>query len=137
MVPRTNVRLADGNLTPRSLPLSVYLDCNATTPIEPAVQEAVLRFMAEEFGNSGSRTHEYGNRAKVAVQTRAIRSPRQSARTAKKCFHQWCNGEQQSSDPRVSRLSVRVRAGATSSPPSSNTRPYWNRSKACDSADSR
>lgn len=25
--------------------------------------------MAEEFGNSGSRTHEYGNRAKVAVQT--------------------------------------------------------------------
>jgi cysteine desulfurase len=48
--------------------LSVYLDCNATTPIEPAVQAAVLRFMAEEFGNSGSRTHEYGNRAKVAVQ---------------------------------------------------------------------
>jgi cysteine desulfurase len=48
--------------------LSVYLDCNATTPIEPDVQTAVLRYMAEEFGNSGSRTHEYGNRAKVAVQ---------------------------------------------------------------------
>jgi len=49
--------------------MSVYLDCNATTPMEPAVQELVLRFMSEEFGNSGSRTHEYGNRAKVAVQT--------------------------------------------------------------------
>lgn len=49
--------------------MSVYLDCNATTPMEPAVQELVLRFMVEEFGNSGSRTHEYGNRAKVAVQT--------------------------------------------------------------------
>jgi cysteine desulfurase len=36
--------------------------------MEPVVQTAVLRFMAEEFGNSGSRTHEYGNRAKVAVQ---------------------------------------------------------------------
>jgi len=48
--------------------MSVYLDCNATTPMEPAVQATVFRFMAEEFGNSGSRTHEYGNRAKVAVQ---------------------------------------------------------------------
>ena len=48
--------------------MSVYLDCNATTPMEPSVQTTILRFMAEEFGNSGSRTHEYGNRAKVAVQ---------------------------------------------------------------------
>jgi cysteine desulfurase len=46
----------------------VYLDCNATTPMEPRVQELVMTFMADEFGNSGSRTHEYGNRAKVAVQ---------------------------------------------------------------------
>ncbi|MFC5865029.1 cysteine desulfurase DndA [Acidicapsa dinghuensis] len=48
--------------------MSVYLDCNATTPMDSAVQSTILRFMAEEFGNSGSRTHEYGNRAKVAVQ---------------------------------------------------------------------
>ncbi|HEX8181385.1 MAG TPA: cysteine desulfurase DndA [Pyrinomonadaceae bacterium] len=46
----------------------VYLDCNATTPIEPPVREVVMRFMADEFGNSGSRTHEYGTRAKQAVQ---------------------------------------------------------------------
>jgi cysteine desulfurase len=46
----------------------VYLDCNATTPLEPSVQKLVLQFMAEEYGNSGSRTHEFGNRAKVAVQ---------------------------------------------------------------------
>jgi cysteine desulfurase len=45
----------------------VYLDCNATTPIEPAVLEKVIRFMSEDFGNSGSRTHEYGARAKQAV----------------------------------------------------------------------
>lgn len=36
--------------------------------MEPRVQQAVLEFMAEEFGNAGSRTHEFGNRAKVAVQ---------------------------------------------------------------------
>lgn len=32
------------------------------------MQTVVLRYLAEEFGNAGSRTHEYGNRAKVAVQ---------------------------------------------------------------------
>lgn len=46
----------------------VYLDCNATTPVDPRVAELVLRFMVEEFGNAGSRTHEYGARAKKAVQ---------------------------------------------------------------------
>lgn len=46
----------------------VYLDCNATTPVEPAVQQVVARYFGEEFGNAGSRTHEYGLRAKRAVQ---------------------------------------------------------------------
>lgn len=45
-----------------------YLDCAATTPIEPAVTEVVLHYLREEFGNAGSRTHEFGNRAKVAIQ---------------------------------------------------------------------
>jgi len=46
----------------------VYLDCNATTPIEPSVREAVTRWFAEDLGNAGSRTHEYGLRAKRSVQ---------------------------------------------------------------------
>jgi cysteine desulfurase len=46
----------------------IYLDCNATTPMEPAVRDAVLEYMTKEFGNAGSRTHELGNRAKIAVQ---------------------------------------------------------------------
>jgi cysteine desulfurase len=46
----------------------VYLDCNATAPLEPAVHEAMLRWFGEETGNAGSRTHEYGLRAKKAVQ---------------------------------------------------------------------
>ena len=45
----------------------IYLDCNATTPIEPEVADAIKFYLFEEFGNSGSRTHEYGSKAKSAV----------------------------------------------------------------------
>jgi len=46
----------------------VYLDCNATTPLDPEVRDILFRFLTEEYGNEGSRTHEYGARAKQAVQ---------------------------------------------------------------------
>jgi cysteine desulfurase len=52
----------------RSTPRPVYLDCNATTPIDPRVLEAVIRFSAEEFGNAGSRTHVFGARARLACE---------------------------------------------------------------------
>jgi cysteine desulfurase len=45
----------------------VYLDCNATTPIDPRVQAEVMTYMAQEFGNAGSRTHGYGQTAKERV----------------------------------------------------------------------
>lgn len=48
--------------------MTIYLDCNATTPVEPLVQELVSRYIAEEIGNAGSRTHEFGQKAKQAVQ---------------------------------------------------------------------
>lgn len=46
----------------------VYLDCNATTPLDPEVREVLLHYLTDDFGNEGSRTHEYGARAKQAVQ---------------------------------------------------------------------
>lgn len=46
----------------------VYLDCNATTPMEPEVADQVREFFLKEFGNEGSRTHAYGAAAKQAVQ---------------------------------------------------------------------
>ena len=46
----------------------VYLDCNATTPMEPAARDALVRWLTDHVGNAGSRTHEYGLRAKKAVQ---------------------------------------------------------------------
>lgn len=42
-----------------------YLDFNATTPVDERVADEVMRFMALEFGNAGSRTHPYGQAAKV------------------------------------------------------------------------
>ena len=49
-------------------PGPVYLDCNATTPLEPEVFETLKHYLLEDFGNEGSRTHEFGSRAKQAVQ---------------------------------------------------------------------
>ena len=46
----------------------VYLDCNATAPMEPAVHEAVSQWFSEKIGNAGSRTHSFGLAAKQAVQ---------------------------------------------------------------------
>lgn len=48
--------------------MPIYLDCNATTPVDPEVESVFLHFVREEFGNAGSRTHEFGTRAKQAVQ---------------------------------------------------------------------
>jgi len=46
--------------------MRVYLDYNATTPVAPAVLEAMLPFLGENFGNAGS-IHTPGQRARTAV----------------------------------------------------------------------
>lgn len=46
----------------------VYLDCNATTPLEPAVRDKIRHYLEDEFGNAASRTHIWGTKAKQAVQ---------------------------------------------------------------------
>lgn len=45
----------------------VYLDYNATTPMDPRVLQAMLPWFLTP-SNSGSRTHTYGQRAKEAVE---------------------------------------------------------------------
>ena len=45
----------------------IYLDYNATTPIDPAVREAMLPYLGEYFGNP-STTHAYGQPVKEAVE---------------------------------------------------------------------
>ncbi len=45
----------------------IYLDYNATTPVDPAVREAMLPFLAEHFGNPSS-AHAYGRIAHEAIE---------------------------------------------------------------------
>ena len=44
----------------------IYLDYNATTPIDPQVAQAMLPYIHQHFGNPSSG-HAYGQRAKAAV----------------------------------------------------------------------
>ena len=46
----------------------MYLDMQATTPMDPRVVDAMLPFMTEQFGNPHSRTHYYGWEAEGAVE---------------------------------------------------------------------
>jgi cysteine desulfurase len=46
----------------------VYLDYNATTPVEPAVLDALLPYFSEEFGNAAS-IHTPGQQARAAAET--------------------------------------------------------------------
>jgi cysteine desulfurase len=46
----------------------IYLDYNATTPVDPAVLEAMLPFFSAEFGNAAS-IHTAGQKARAAVET--------------------------------------------------------------------
>jgi len=47
--------------------LPIYLDNNATTPLDERVLEAMLPYLKEHFGNPSSTTHAYGWTAAAAV----------------------------------------------------------------------
>jgi cysteine desulfurase len=48
--------------------LPIYLDHNATTPLDPRVFEAMRPYFMEMFGNAASKGHAYGAVAKLAVE---------------------------------------------------------------------
>src|SRR5262245_42880296 len=46
--------------------MRIYFDHNATTPVDPAVAEAVARVMTDTFGNASS-VHHFGQQAKAVL----------------------------------------------------------------------
>jgi len=46
----------------------IYLDHNATTPVDPAVLETMLPYFSSDFGNASS-IHTFGQRGRAAVET--------------------------------------------------------------------
>ncbi len=47
----------------------IYMDYNATTPLDKRVLEAMIPYLTEHFGNAASRSHAYGWKAAEAVDT--------------------------------------------------------------------
>jgi len=57
------------------LKLPIYMDNNATTPLDPAMLEAIDAYLTTRVRQRASRSHAFGWKAEEAVQKARSRSP--------------------------------------------------------------
>ena len=116
--------------------MPVYLDCAATTPLDPRVRAEMLRYLDEDFGNAGSRTHELGPaRARPPSNRRATGSPRSSA--ARRGDVIFTSGATESNNLAILGLAGAAGTGSTSCRRPSSIMPCSSRSRSWAGAGSR
>jgi cysteine desulfurase len=74
----------------------IYLDYNATTPVDPEVLETMLPFLTDAFGNSSSSTHAYGWEANQAVEKARTQAAQLIGAKAKNII--WTSGATESNN---------------------------------------
>ncbi|HVP66557.1 MAG TPA: IscS subfamily cysteine desulfurase [Anaeromyxobacteraceae bacterium] len=74
--------------------IPVYMDCHATTPVDPRALEAMLPYFREHFGNAASKSHPFGWRAEEAVEEARERVARLIGASAREIV--WTSGATES-----------------------------------------